>query len=199
MSCRIRSRSDSRASRTQGCIGPSSQQVVTNDTERANCGVACDHLRGPVQLTCSSRSACAHVGHVLHLDVLHLLAWVWRVDDVAVTGVQRDMFDAGVEEDQVAVPEIGFGDLLADAVLLAGRVRQAHSSRLPGLHAEAGAVPAVGASGIAYVWIAELFLGKCQCFLALGMSVWRLGDRFRDRFLDDGRSDDLAGLQRLPE
>jgi hypothetical protein len=64
MSCRIRSRSDSRASRTPGCIDPSSQ---------------------------SAGSACSHIRHVAHLDVGHALARARCVDDLAVARCGCDL------------------------------------------------------------------------------------------------------------
>src|SRR5512133_3646425 len=93
----MRPRSDSRAARTAGCIDPSSHQG-------------------------SAWSACARVGHVTHLDVGHRLAWTRCMDHLAVARVEPHMANTSVEEDQVPVPELGLRDLLANAVLLSGRM-----------------------------------------------------------------------------
>ena len=127
---------------------------------------------------------------------MHLLARVWRMDDVAVAGVQRDMFDAGVKEDQVTVPEIGLGDLLANAVLLSGRMRQLTPAAFQAFMVRPEQSQPFGPAALRTYAIAELFFGECQSFLALGVVFGALETGLGTRFLgDDGRRDDLAGLQ----
>ena len=51
------------------------------------------------------------------------------MDDLAVAGVQPHMANAAVEEDQIAVSELGLRGLPSDAVLLPGRMGQRKLSR----------------------------------------------------------------------
>src|SRR6185295_10208066 len=85
----------------------------------------------------SARPSGSCVGHVGHLDVLHGLAGMWRVDDAAASGVDAHMADAAVEEDQIAELQIGLGYRPTPAVLLSGRMRQANSNGAPSFHCQA--------------------------------------------------------------
>jgi len=122
------------------------------------------------------------------------------MDHLAVACVEPHMANASVEEDQIPVPELGLRDLLANAVLLSGRMRELDASGLPGLHRQTRAIPTVGPRSGVRVSITELLLGKGKCLLALGSRLRCLGNRLAEGLLDHNlRGGDLAGLQRLPE
>src|SRR6187401_2101958 len=96
----MRSRSESRASRTAGCIDLSSQQVATDDTASAlesfSAVITCGSCSTPTFFeaarttptrAASAWSACARVRHVTHLDVGHLFAWTGCVDHLPIARV----------------------------------------------------------------------------------------------------------------
>jgi hypothetical protein len=67
-----------------------------------------------------ARPTGSGVRHVGHLDVLHVLAGPWGVNDLPAACVEAHMADVAVEEHQIAELEIRFRHRYAAVVLLPG-------------------------------------------------------------------------------
>src|SRR6188472_864937 len=97
----ICSMSDSRASRRAWCMGPSSQAGLTANGRGSPSlpSVMTSDESGSVW------AAGAGVRHVLDLDVGDRASGTRGVNDLALAGVDPDVADPGVEEDQIALAQ----------------------------------------------------------------------------------------------